>query len=241
MNERKDGDGMTDAMSMTWSDRIGPRGRRPWLLLSNGDMLSPFEGRSIPGVLVVVGTDYYKDGKWSHTEYRLRLASGVRHIAGRDGWETGDFAEGLGAATDRRALDTWPAVAEALGVSVPGAMEFLRAWRPKAAEKLDGVDRALEALEAADESREADPVMVVVRFGSPTNRAIREGYWTASKPVPGYDGAEICLRDPAQGWWAVSNIAVAGIRGAVLSVKHSAGMHGGHFAVSVAVLPSEPD
>ena len=33
------------------------------------------------------------------------------------------------------------------------------------------------------------------------------------------------------------NIEVVGISGTVLSVKHSSGMHGGYYAVSVAVIP----
>ena len=37
--------------------------------------------------------------------------------------------------------------------------------------------------------------------------------------------------------WAEGNISVVGIAGTVLSVKYSAGMHGGYYAVSVAVIP----
>jgi len=39
------------------------------------------------------------------------------------------------------------------------------------------------------------------------------------------------------GGWTEKNISVIGISGTVLSVKHSSGMHGGYYAVSVAVIP----
>lgn len=83
-----------------WSDQMGHRGRGAWLLLVDSEgHIHRFTGENILGVCAVVGTDYKKAGKWSHTTYRLELAPGVRAIAGRDGWETGRFVEGLGAAT----------------------------------------------------------------------------------------------------------------------------------------------
>jgi hypothetical protein len=203
-------------------------------LFVRGDEVVVFDGQNIPGVVVVRGTDYTKNGKWSHTTYRLELASGIRHIAGRDGWETGRFVEGLGSAVGRKTPDTWAETASALGVSVPSAMEFLRSWRPKAAEKLDEVERLLAALEESSQ-QETDSVIVTVSFGSPTNREIGDGYWESPKRIHGY-AAEIRKIDPA-GSWAEGNIAVVGISGTVLSVKHSSGMHGGYYGVSVAVIP----
>ncbi len=126
--------------NITWSDGIGSRGRNPFLLFVRGDEAIVFHGQNIPGVVVVRGTDYTKNGKWSHTTYRLELASGIRHIAGRDGWETGRFVEGLASAVGCKTPDTWADTATALGISVPSAMELLRSWRPKAAEKLDEVE-----------------------------------------------------------------------------------------------------
>ena len=220
--------------NITWSDGIGSRGRNPFLLFVKGDEVIVFHGQNIPGVVVVRGTDYTKNGKWSHTTYRLELASGIRHIAERDGWETGRFVEGLASAVGCKTPDTWADTATALGVSVPSAMELLRSWRPKAAEKLDEVEQSLAALEEVSE-QETDSVIVTVSFGSPSNRAIREGYWESPKGIPGYV-AEIRLKDSSTGW-TEGNIEVLGISGTVLSVKHSAGMHGGYYAVSVAVIP----
>lgn len=219
---------------ITWSDGIGSRSRHPFLLFVKGDEVVVFRGENIEGVVVVRGTDYTKNGKWSHTTYRLQLADGIRHIDGRDGWETGRFVEGLASAVGCKTPDTWSDTAKALGISVPSAMEFLRAWRPKAAEQLDKVEESLANLEEASE-KETDSVSVTVSFGSPTNRAIREGYWESPKDIPDYN-AEIRLKDADKGW-VEGNIEVVGISGTVLSVKHSSGMHGGYYAVSVAVIP----
>lgn len=221
-------------INIEWSDGIGSRRRNPFLIFVRGDEIIPFRGENINGVVVVRGTDYTKSGKWSYTTYRLQLADGIRHIAGRDGWETGRFVEGLASAVGCATPDTWADTAKALGVSVPSAMEFLRSWRPKAAEKLDEVEQSLAKLEEVSE-QETDSVIVTVSFGSPTNRAIREGYWESPKGIQGYN-AEIHLKDPSNGW-SEGNIEVVGISGTVLSVKHSSGMHGGYYAVSVAVIP----
>jgi hypothetical protein len=136
----------TDARQIEWSDKLGPRRRRPFLLFIREGKVIPFEGQDIPGVVAVRGTDYTKQGIWSYTTYRLQIATGVREIAGRDGWGTGRFTEGLGAAVGVPTPDTWADVATALGVSVPSAMEFLRHSRPYAAESLDAVEQSLEAL-----------------------------------------------------------------------------------------------
>lgn len=220
--------------NIEWSNQIGSRGRGAWLLFVRGDEIISFGGQDIAGVVVVRGTDYKKSGKWSHTTFRLQLADGIREITGRDGWETGRFVEGLGSAAGCATPDTWADTAKAFGVSVPSAMEFLRSWRPKAAEKLDEVEQSLAKLEEVSE-QETDSVIVTVSFGSPSNRAISEGYWESPKSIQGYN-AEIRLKDRDHGW-NEGNIEVVGISGTVLSVKHSAGMHGGYYAVSVAVIP----
>lgn len=222
-------------MNIEWSDKMGARRRDPFLLFVKGDEIIPFAGSNIGGVVVVRGTDYEQAGKWSHTTYRLQVADGIRYIAGREGWETGRFVEGLGSAVGCATPDTWADTAKALGVSVPSAMEFLRSSRPKAAEKLDEVEQSLANLEEASSQEESDSVKVTVSFGSPTNRAAREGYWESPKDIPGYK-AEIRLVNRADGW-AEGNIEVVGISGTVLSMEHCRGMHGGYYAVSVAVIP----
>lgn len=135
--------------TQVWDDQLGHRSRRSWLLvIDQQSTLHLFSGENIPGVLVVVGSDYVQKGKWSHTTYRFVTSPGVRVIAGHNGWETGRFTEGLHAATKfERPIDRWEDVAEALGVSVDEAMRFLRAFRPQEAEYLDEVEAALAALQ----------------------------------------------------------------------------------------------
>ena len=219
-----------------WSDGLGQRSCRNFLIFIHGDEVIPFRGESIKNVVVVRGTDYTKNGKWSYTTYCLQVADGVRYISGRDGWNTGRFVEGLGDAVGRKTPDTWSQVAEALGVSVPSTMRFLRAWRPRAAEALDETESALEALEESEQKNGHDIVNVVVYFGSPSNREISEGYWEKPKKISEFEPAEIRLKDVALGW-IEGNIEVVGISGEVLSVEHSRGRHGGYYSVSVAVIP----
>lgn len=226
-------------MEFTWSDRQGSRDRHAWLLLVKGEKIVSFIGEAIPGVAVIRGSDYRKDGKWSHTTYRLELGEGVRAFAGLNGWETGRFVEGLCSVVGGPVIDRWSDVANALGVSVPSAMEFLRAWRPKAAEALDEVDAQLASLDEAADAAGAvgETETVVVSFGSPTRRAAAEGFWVSPKDIPGYNG-QVVLIDPEQGW-RKDNIRVVGIVGTVLSVVHTSGWRDGYVSVTVAVVPKK--
>lgn len=224
--------------TMNWSDGIGSRGRCGWLLLVKGEEITPFKGSNIPGVVVVRGTDYHKNGKWSHTTYRLELGQGVRAISGKDGWETGRFVEGLRSAVSFNSpIDTWADVANAMGVSVPSAMEFLKEWRPKAATALDEVDAQLSALDDAVDPTApvVDTETVVVSFGGPTNRAIADGFWKNPKSITGHNG-ELRLIDLTKGW-TKDNIRVARMIGTVLSATHASGYHGGYVSVTVVVVP----
>lgn len=204
-----------------WSDKLGPRERRAWLVLRKGDDLVAFSGESIPGLCVVVGTDYERAGKWSHTTYRLELAAGVVAIPGRDGWETGRFVEALGA-------DTWVSIANALGVSLPSAQRFLRAWRPKAAEALDKIERELAEL---DESSSEGAEPLTLTFGSPTRRMRNDGFWTW--PVTVMDGDRMIgsvSPHPERGWG--EPVVHGDIR--LLDCAQSRGYGGGSISLRVA-------
>jgi hypothetical protein len=186
-----------------------------------------FKGENIPGVVAVVGTDYEKAGKWSHTTYRLELAPGVRAIAGKDGWETGRFVEGLrDAVRFGRPIDRWIDVANALGVTIQEAMRFLREWRPKAAEALDRVEEAIEAVDTvADEGAE----IVSISFGGPTRRQREAGFWDWPVRVL-LDGQEIgrVVRDERLYWVAFGQVKV-------LAVESSSGHGGGYVSMRLAV------
>ena len=132
-----------------WSDRQGHRDRRAWALVVRGDEIRPFVGATIPGLIVVVSRESRKDGKWSHSTYRLAVAAGARFIGGHQGWETGTWLEGLAAATGAPGTPgTWDEVAAALRVSRGAAAGFVRVFRPGAADDLDAVEGALRDLAA---------------------------------------------------------------------------------------------
>lgn len=223
---------------------MGARSLRSWLLLIRGDEIHVFDGATIPQVVGVAGSSYTKQGKWSHTTYRLAVAEHVRVIAGRDGWETGTFAEGLAAAVramdpqrrvDSWHVDSWLDLAGALGVTLPAAQAWLRAWRPKAAEKFDAAEAALA--EVDDAAGPQGAAEVAVSFGSPTNRLAGEGYWTWPVVVTDDDGAEVARLTPdatlgvgtgAQGWRSEGPVRI-------LSYVHAAGYHGGVVSMRLAV------
>lgn len=209
-----------------WSNKLGHRSRKSWaLLVGPGDDVREFAGASIPGVVAVIGYDCTSEGKWSATIYRFELAPGVRFIAGHNGWETGRFTEGLAAATGLSA-DRWADVANALGVSVPTAMAFLRETRPKAAAELDGVEAALAALD------EAEPVgaeELTISFGSPTKRERAAGFW-AWPVVVTVNNKEVGRVTPTDnGAWTASGSVK------VLKEVRAAGTGGGYVTLRLAV------
>ena len=147
--------------AIEWSDELGSRGRRPWLLLIDHaqDTVTLFRGLTISGLVVVRGFQYHKfqyhkNGKWSHTTYRLTIAAGVEALSGRSGWEQGTFLEGLQAARRCGPIDSWQALATALGVSVPTARRFLVDFRAAEAARLDEVEARLDELPEEVESVE---------------------------------------------------------------------------------------
>ncbi len=217
---------------MEWSDQLGSRSRRAWLLFVKDGKVYPFKGEGIPGVVAVRGSSYRRNGKWSHTTYRLEVAQGARHISGKEGWETGRFAEGLASATGMRAVDLWVEMANALGVTVPAAQEFLRAWRPKAAEHIDAAEAALEELdEAAEKSGSDGATEAAISFGSPTNRVMRAGFWDWPVTVT-LNGETVGTVSPSEGGW-YSPVCEGLVR--IIECVRSSGYHGGSVSLRLAV------
>lgn len=132
--------------SFEWIDQKWSRGRAAWLLLRKGDELAFFGGASIPGWCVVQSQQFTKNGKWSHTTYRMQLSDDVVAMPGRQGWESNGFLEGLGAAALQPKPGTWAEAAKCLGVPVGAAKTFLRAHKKVSAEHLDKVEAELAGL-----------------------------------------------------------------------------------------------
>lgn len=215
--------------SVQWSDKLGHRSRSAFLLLIQNNNVYVFEGESIPSVCVVRGYDYTKNGKWSHNTYRIDVSNDVTVISGHMGWETGRFAEGLAESRNLPdSIDTWIDMAQALGVSMESAQNFLYSWRPKAAEAIDRIEKELQDLESTTGSSS----IVVATFGSPTRRMREEGFWRNPKPIPG--GGEVCLINPDEGWYP-ENIKICDRQGRVIRCDHKSGRGGGYVSITLAI------
>jgi hypothetical protein len=222
---------MTMTNELHYEEGIGSRDRRSWLLFVTAGEVTPFAGETIPGVAAVVGTQFRKNGKWSSTTYRIVLAPGVCALSGRMGWETGTFREGLGALA-KAPTDTWAEVAAALGVGVPEAQAFLRAFRPTEAAHLDEVDAVLDAVDAAGDGAST----IKVSFGGPTKRQAAEGFW-ARREIPG--GGELVLAEGApltgSSWAVPGAVRLEGRAGRILDIVHGSGHGGGYVTVTLAL------
>ena len=202
---------------------MAPRRRRPWADDNGpGDELELFSGTSVPGKVAVVGCDYTKNGVWSHSTYRLEVAPGVRFLSGHFGFETGTFTEGLRAAT-RKPTDRWHEVANALGVSLPVAQEFLRGWLPKAAEKLDQIEADLASL---DETSSTGAVTISITYGAPTKKLREQGFWEWPVRILDPDGEEVGRVSP-------EGEAFGEVK--VLKRQKSSGYGGGYVSLMLAV------
>lgn len=62
-------------MEFVWSDKLGPRRRAAWLLLITPEKVHVFQGKTIPGVVAVVGTDYAR-----HPVLRIGFEELPNHI-----------------------------------------------------------------------------------------------------------------------------------------------------------------
>jgi hypothetical protein len=75
--------------TIEWSSMMRNRSRTPQLLVLSEGKLEVFQGKSIPGKVVVTGSHYKKNGKWSGTTYQLVVGKGtilVDYCRPFDGW-----------------------------------------------------------------------------------------------------------------------------------------------------------
>jgi hypothetical protein len=195
------------------------------LYLAKGGVAVKFAGENIPGYCAVVTARYEKNGKWSNTTYELDLAPGVRALHLLSPMH-GTWGDNFGS---------WGEVAEYLQLPIEIAQQIVRAEYLNTGERLD----RLEEFSLAQEEQGTDTEVVIISFGSPNNRAIREGYW--EKPKTGFsaDGSKEVTVLPGQDehgrpdWGKAVAIAPDGAK--VISARHSPGSHGGYWTIEVVI------
>lgn len=201
-----------------WNDGLLPAGRRPRLYLAKGGEAVKFTGENIAGFCAVAAQKYEKNGKWSNTTYTLDLAPGVRAL---------EFVSPM-HGTWGDSIMSWGQACEQLGLPIDAVQSLIRAEYAATAKRLDD----LEAFAAATPHAEVE--VVVISFGSPTNRAIRDGYWSNPKSGQTSDGRTVTVRPgPVDDWRKPEIVEPSGA--SVLSSDHRPGMHGGYWTVKVAV------
>ena len=214
--------------NITWNDKPLRRQRESWLLLVHDDSVYPFEGKDITGICAVVSKEFHKDGRWSNTTYQLAIDDEARIISGHDDLNTGKFVDGLKKAVGYESyIYTWGHLADALDVTVSSAMMFLRKWRPTAAENLDSIETAMDGIGV-----DIDPEIIRISFGGPTNRQIRDGYWTDPIIFNDSTGTEIARLTPDptdhKTEWVLTGTDVV-----LLDFRHDPGYHGGYVTIVV--------
>ena len=204
-----------------WCDGRRSGDRRPRLYLAKGGEVVKFTGEGIAGYCAVLTAQYNKNGKWSATTYQLELSPGVRPL---------EFLSPLhGLWGDN--LASWGEVATELGLPVEVAQQLVRGEYPTTAVRLDKVEAFALVAEAAG----AETEIVIVSFGSPTNRQRAEGFWTSPKNGRTSSGATVTVRpgpEPA-GWDAPEVVVPEGAT--IISSRHSPGMKGGYRTIEVLV------
>lgn len=99
-----------------WDNKDGSRSRRARLLVRSPDgRLYWFLGSSLEGVTVAT-SKFVKDGKWSHTVYRLNVQSGFAVIPMRDGFDSNTILGGLGKSVGLSEMSTASEIADVLEV-----------------------------------------------------------------------------------------------------------------------------
>ncbi len=210
-------------MAYAYNDGLKPAGRRPRLYLAKGGEVKKFAGENIPGFCAVATAKYQKNGKWSCTDYSLDLAAGVRTLHFLSPMH-GTWGDDLGS---------WGEVIERLGIPIDVAQKIVRNEYPRTAERLD----KLEAFAIEGEAKGGDTEVVVISFGSPTNRAIADGYWEKEKSSQTADGRIVSVvpgKDEHGTTW-YRPVVVTPEGSSVLSSRHRPGMHGGYWTIEVAV------
>lgn len=206
-------------MKAEFSSCLECGGRRPHLVLVKGTECREFGGELPTEWGVVVTATDEVAGKWSGTKYVLELARGVRAI---------HFLSPLHGRWGENYL-SWGEVVLELGLPVEQAKQLVGKLYPTAAKRLDDI----EAFEAAQETAGEGAELVVVSFGSPTNRQVNAGFWEESKRGRTSTGVEVEVAPGEKGWATPVVVQPAGAL--VVGAQRTPGHHGGYWAIEVQV------
>ncbi|BFT94992.1 MAG: hypothetical protein MNSN_01920 [Minisyncoccus archaeiphilus] len=209
---------------MEYNNGLQSGGRTPRLYLLKGSNFIKFAGQSIEGYSSVITEKYQKNGKWSNTTYQLELFPGVRAL---------EMLSPLHGIWGEWFL-SWGDACERLCLPIESVQEIIRTEYPSTVRRLDKIEDFAMKLE---EASSVESEIVIVSFGTPTNRSIREGYWEQEKSSQTSDGQPVVIV-PAKGefgpdWNNPSVLSPEGSR--VVSSVHKPGMHGGYWTVEVMV------
>ncbi|MCX6737008.1 MAG: hypothetical protein NTW73_02930 [Candidatus Parcubacteria bacterium] len=203
-----------------YCDKLAPAGRYPCLYLAKGGEVKKFKGENISDFCCIATEQYSKNGKWSSTTYQLELSPGVRPLY---------FLSPM-HGTWGDDLKSWGEVVEKLSLPVDVAKAIIGTEFKTTANRLD----KLEEFALATETEEVTTETVIISFGSPSNRAIREGYWEEPKSSQTSNGQTVTVAPGVDADWG--NPSVVEPEGAkVISSRHVPGMHGGYWTVEVIV------
>lgn len=229
---------VSEEQAVVWDDSLLDGGRRPRLMVIDPTgAVTRFVGESIPGAASVLGGEYRKAGKWSHTVWRLRFAPGATGLI---------LTSPLhGLVFD--GLDGWGAVEAEVSAAIGGHLVDWTAFRALVASQWPAVATRLTANDASIEAAEATPAAssdtLEVRFGSPIRRQQADGFWGWPVRVRAADGTEIARVVPGpvgaeRPSWSRPIVCDAGGVDAgvqVLQATSSPGMHGGYVTVRLIV------
>lgn len=209
----------------TWRDGLRPGGRRVRLYLARAGEAVKFDGDSIDGWCQIAAHRSARSGKWSSTEYTLLLSPGVHPI---------EFLSPL-HGTWGQEFQSWGEASEHLSLPVEKCQEIVRAEYPDTADRLDQVEKF--ALSHEEKGKQVE--IVLVCFGSPTNRQIAAGWWKEPKSARTADGEVTVTVAPTIGdddrpEWS-KPVVVTPADATIVSSRHRSGMHGGTWTVEVGV------
>lgn len=160
--------------TVTVNNKLGHRDRQHKNILAvNGEKpcFLLFSGESIPGVCRVLNSDYTKNGKWSHTTWKLQLPDGVTLAVHSQDWGTGSYTN---ARTWDLAISDFLSLFEGLTVNsedvvggnpkwINAAERFIRAVYPQAATELDLEENKAEEVAPISELIEAQERLAVAQ------------------------------------------------------------------------------